>query len=257
MKHFFIACILVFSLIGCKTKKGILEGNASDDLTTQKIIDNHYDIKKDFSTLYIRANAKYKDDKQSLSFTAEIKIQKNEKILVSIRFLGYTLAKGLITPTEVKYYEKNGSSFFEGDYTTLSNWLGTDLDFYKVQNMLIGQAMDDLRKGKYSNKIEDKLYKLEDINDKENLKSFYFEASNFLIKKQEIEQVNKNRRLKVYYPNHKEYKEAILPLSLLIEAIQGNEKNTISLDYNSVSFNESLSFPYSVPEGYNQIFIEN
>jgi hypothetical protein len=257
MKQLLFVLILVTGLVGCRAKKGILEGRASEDLATQKIIDNHYDVKKNFSTAYIRANAKYKDDKQSLSFTAEIRIKKNEIILVSIRFLGITMAKGIITPTEVKYYEKSGNKFFEGDYTTLSNWLGTDLDFFKVQNMLIGQAMDDLRKGNYSNTIENKLYKLNDLSDKQNLKSFYFEASNFLIKKQEIEQVTKNRKLNVYYPNHKEYNEAILPLNFLIEAIQNNEKNTISLEYNSVTFNEQLSFPYSVPSGYEQIFIEN
>ncbi|WP_396149500.1 DUF4292 domain-containing protein [Flavobacterium sp.] len=257
MKKSVFALALVFILVGCKAKKGLVEANASDDLATQNIIQNHYDVKKDFSTAYIRANAKYKDKNQSLSFSAEIRIKKNEMILVSIRFLGITMAKGLITPTEVKYYEKNGGKFFEGDYTTLSNWLGTDLDFYKVQNMLIGQAMDDLRKGKYANTIENKLYKLKDINDKQNVKSFYFEASNFLIKRQEIEQVAKNRKLNVYYPNHKEYAEAILPLNILIEASQENEKNTISLDYNSVTFNEELSFPYSVPSDYEQIFIEN
>ena len=118
MKKSVFALVLVFILVGCKAKKGLVEANASDDLATQKIIENHYDVKKDFSTAYIRANAKYKDKNQSLSFSAEIRIKKNEMILVSIRFLGITMAKGLITPTEVKYYEKNGGKFFEGDYTT-------------------------------------------------------------------------------------------------------------------------------------------
>jgi hypothetical protein len=120
MKKSVFALALVFILVGCKAKKGLVEANASDDLATQNIIQNHYDVKKDFSTAYIRANAKYKDKNQSLSFSAEIRIKKNEMILVSIRFLGITMAKGLITPTEVKYYEKNGGKFFEGDYTTLS-----------------------------------------------------------------------------------------------------------------------------------------
>jgi hypothetical protein len=257
MKQVFGIMIILFSLVGCKAKKGIVEGKASDDLTTQKIIENHYASKSDFSTAYIRANAKYKDKNQSLAFSAEIKMKKDEMILVSIRFLGITMAKGLITPSEVKYYEKNGGKFFEGDYTTLSNWLGTDLDFFKVQNMLIGKAMDDLRKGKYSNLIEDKWYKLQELTDQQNVKSYSFEAINFLIKKQEIEQVQKNRKLIVSYPSHKEYKEAILPLNLLIEAIQNSEKTSISMEYNSITFNEQLSFPYNVPSGYEQLFIEN
>jgi len=32
-------------------------------------------------------------------------------------------------------------------------------------------------------------------------------------------------------------------------------KTTITIDYNNVTFNEELSFPYSVPEGYERISI--
>jgi hypothetical protein len=242
------------ALVSCKSKSVIAEAKATDTLSADKIIASHYNNKKDFGTLYIKAGARYKDDNQSQSVTAEIKIKKDEKILVSIRFLGITMAKALITPTEVKYYEKIGSKYFEGDYTTLSKWLGSDLDFTKVQNMLIGQAMDDLKKGKYKTEIESKLYKLENASDGTE-KAFFFEASNFLIKKQEITQASKNRMLQVSYPAHKDYPIMILPAELLIEASNNNKKTTINIDYNSVNFNEDLSFPYSVPEGYERIFI--
>ena len=48
MKKSVFALVLVFILVGCKAKKGLVEANASDDLATQKIIENHYDVKKDF-----------------------------------------------------------------------------------------------------------------------------------------------------------------------------------------------------------------
>ena len=166
------------------------------------------------------------------------------------------MAKALITPKEVKYYEKSGNKYFEGDYTTLSKWLGTDLDFQKVQNMLIGQAFDDLNKGKYDSSIEDGLYKLNDKSNKSTEKSFFFEASQFLIKKQEISQKAKNRMLKVSYPNHKDYPEVILPTQLIIEAVQDNKATKIDIEYKSATFNEDLSFPYSVPDGYDRIFID-
>lgn len=247
---------LVLIISSCKTKMGITEAKAAKELTAKKIIQSHYDNKKDFSTLYIRGNAKYKDTKQSLSFNVDIRIKKDEIILVSVRFLGITMAKGIITPNEVKYYEKNGGNYFEGDYSTLSNWLGTDLDFFKVQNMLLGNAFDDLKQGKYRSEIEEYYYKLTDENAKDSEKTFYFEAANFLIKKQAIEQVFKNRKLVVLYPNYKAFPEAILPLELVIHAIQNNENSTISIQYNQVTFNEDLSFPYQVPEGYDKIEID-
>ena len=37
---------------------------------------------------------------------------------------------------------------------------------------------------------------------------------------------------------------------LIIDANQKNKTTNINIDYNTVTFNEELSFPYSVPEGY-------
>ena len=254
-KHFvFLVCFA--SMVSCKSKAVISEATATKTMSADKVIDNHYDTKKEFKTAYIKADVAYKDDKQSLNVSADIRIKKNEQILLSIRFFGITMAKALITPKEVKYYEKSGNKYFEGDYTTLSKWLGTDLDFNKVQNMLIGQAFDDLNKGKYDSSIEDGLYKLYDKSNKNTEKSFFFEASQFLIKKQEISQKAKNRMLKVSYPNHKDYPEVILPTELIIEALQDNKATRINIEYKSATFNEDLSFPYSVPEGYDRIFID-
>ncbi len=244
-------------LFSCNAKKAVIaEGNASEVVASAKVIENHYNLKRNFSTVYIKSSAKYKDDKQSQSVSAEIRIKKDEQILVSVRFLGITLAKALITPTQVKYYEKIGEKFFEGDYSTLSKWLGTDLDFQKVQNMLIGEAMDDLAKGKYTTTIDNNLYKLEDASSKNTAKSFYFEAANYLIKKQEVTQAKEDRMLQVSYPNHKEYTEAVLPAEISIQAIQKGKKTNINIDYNSVTFNENLTFPYSVPDGYERIYID-
>lgn len=244
------------TLISCKSKAVIAEAKATKKMSADKIVSNHYAIKKDFKTAYIKADVKYNDDRQSLNVSAEIRIKKDEQILVSVRVFGITMAKALITPTAVKYYEKPGNKYFEGDYSTLSKWLGTDLDFKKVQNMLIGQAFDDLNKGKYEASIEEGLYKLEDQSNKNTEKAFFFEASQFLIKRQEISQKAKNRMLKVSYPNHKDYTETILPTELIIEALQDNKNTKINIEYQSATFNEELSFPYSVPNGYDRIFID-
>lgn len=256
MKRYIIITFGVL-LLSCNAKKAVIaEGTASEMVASSKVIENHYKLKRDFSTLYIKSSAKYKDDHMSQGVSAEIRIKKNEQILVSVRVLGITMAKALITPQEVKYYEKIRNTFFEGDYSTLSKWLGTDLDFQKVQNMLIGEAMDDLAKGKYTTTIDESQYRLEDVSDKNTQKAFYFEAANYLIKKQEVSQAKEDRRLQISYPSHKEYPEAVLPSQIIIDAVQNGKKININIDYNSITFNEDLTFPYSVPKGYERIYID-
>ncbi len=260
MKYWYFILSVVF-LTSCKSKVNLVDSNSKPNVTvdenainSQKIIENHYNNKSDFSTLYIRSSAKYRDDKQSQNVSAEIKIKKGEKILVSIRFLGITMAKALITPKEVKYYEKINGTYFEGDYASLSEWLGTDLDFNKIQNMLLGKPIDDLTQQDYAYELNDKFYKLSAVKDKTE-KTFSFESKNYLLKKQEISQPEKDRTFAVNYPNFQDFASAILPANLQINAMQKKGKTEISIDYNSVTFNEDLSFPYSVPDGYDRIFI--
>lgn len=267
MNRFLIRVLFVFmvclssslTLVSCKAKAKVANESKKEDMnrmTAERIIKNHYANKNDFNTLYIKSNVKYSDDKQNQNLTAEIKIKKNEQILVSIRFLGITMAKALITPTTVSYYEKLNSSYFDGDFSTLSKWLGTDLDFNKVQNILIGQAMDDLTKGNYQDSLVDQTYRLENISNDNTKKYFFFDRDKFLLNKQQISQITENRKMEVSYSDYKMYNESPIPSSIAIQAEQDKGKTEINLGYNTITINEELTFPYSVPSGYKRILIK-
>jgi hypothetical protein len=60
----------------------------------------------------------------------------------------------------------------------------------------------------------------------------------------------------VVYSGNKVFNEATLPSNVLINTYQKKGKTEINLDYNSITFNEELSFPYSVPNGYKRILIK-
>lgn len=259
-KHYriviFFICFLGLQFIqSCKSKAALVKTESNKELSVDKIIKNAYKNSIDFKTLYIKSNIRYESEKLTQNVTAEIKIKKDEIILVSIRFLGITMAKAIITPDEVKYYEKMGGSYFQGNYAVLSQWLGTDLDFQKVQNLLIGQAIEDLQKGKYFCTIQEKNYKLEDTTQPNTIKICYLEAARFLVEKQEIIQKEQERSFEVAYPNYSQYSQVMLPSNLIIEAKLKNEKTKININYNTITVNEELSFPYNTPDGYKRVFI--
>lgn len=258
----FVCMICVSSsqlLVSCKAKAkvaGETKIEELSDVSAKRIINNFYANKSDFSTLYIKSNVKYRDEKQSQNLTAEIKIKKGEQILVSIRFLGITMAKAHITPTSVSYYEKLNSTYFEGDFSTLSKWLGTDLDYTKVENILIGQTLDDLTKGKYQDSIIDQSYRLQDLSKNNNIKQFFFNKDSFLLEKQIVSQTIENRMIEVSYSDYKKYGEISVPSDISINAEQDKGKTQISLGYNTITVNEELNFPYSVPNDYKRILIK-
>ena len=164
-------------LVSCKSKQVAVATAVNPELvgmTVDKIIENHYNNKTNFSTVYLKANARFANEKQTQNVTSEIRIKKDEQILISIRFLGITMAKALITPASVSYYEKLNGSYFEGDFSGLSQWLGTDLNYAKVQNMLLGEAFDDLKQSNYIQSMEEQNYRLEDLKSGNTMKTFLF-----------------------------------------------------------------------------------
>lgn len=250
----FICSFLLFS---CKTKTAVINVSKNENRkTTNKIIENYYNNKNEFSTLYLKANAQFSSEKLNQKLTAEIKIKKDEHILVSMRFLGITMAKASITPTKVSYYEKLNGTYYEGDFTALSQFLGTDLDFNKVQNILLGKAIDNLKEGKYTETLADQVYRLDEVSDENTKKSFYIDENSYQLNKQEITQTKEERMIQIGYANSREFKEMTLPLLLNIYSEQKKGKAEIKLEYNNVSFNEELSFPYSIPNDYKRIIIK-
>ena len=250
-----LAVVLAFLLIGCKSKQAVASAAAKDTAEISKIINGHYANETNFKTLNIKANAKYEDPSQSHSLNADIRIKKNEIIWINIKILGFPIAKALITPAKVSYYEKINNTYFEGDFSMLSNWLGTDLDFQKVQNLLLGKSIYDLSKGNWISGINDKLFKLSQAQTTDISKEFYFEAANFLLKKETITQASQNRELEIQYPSYKEVERIFLPNEINIKAAQ-KDKISIAIEYKNTTFNENLNYSYAIPSDYKAIQID-
>jgi hypothetical protein len=258
MKKYIAIVFVSIFMISCKSKAVAVQNNTGEisAKTDSKVVDKHYDNKLDFKTLYIKASARYVDEKQNQNVTAEIRIEKDKQILISVRFLGITMAKALITPTAVSYYEKISSTYYEGDFTSLSKWLGTELNYSKVQNLLVGEALDDLRKGKYTQTIVENLIRLEDEKETKLKKAFFLEPEKYLLQKEQITQAEENIMLQIKYSDNKVFDQGNIPTSIEINAVQPKGKTDINLNYNNISFNEELSFPYSVPSGYKKVLIK-
>ncbi len=255
-----ILLVFLTVLASCKTKQAAVtiapEVPKTKEISAGEIIANHYNNKINFATVYIKSNVRFSDEKQTQNVTAEIKIKKDEQILVSVRFLGITMAKALITPTSVSYYEKMNGSYFEGDFGGLTQWLGTDLNFSKIQNMLLGEAFDNLQQGKYALSKGEQGFELADLQSGKTKKTFFLDTEKSQIQKQEINQPEQDRMIQVSYSEHASFNEGSVPMQILIHTFQSKGKTEISFNYTTITFNEALSFPYSIPNGYKRIIIK-
>ena len=79
---------------------------------------------------------------------------------------------------------------------------------------------------------------------------------NFKLNKQEIRNQEKQQIFSVSYPNYREIKGEQFPKNIYIRAIDHKNLTTINIEYRSVEFNEELTFPFTIPNGYKEISLK-
>ncbi|WP_456377074.1 DUF4292 domain-containing protein [Lutibacter sp.] len=258
MKHFSKILITILVIVtSCKTTKTSTDTRGITNISTKKIINNHYTNNFHQQTINARLSAKYSDKKTSVTVSIKLRIEKDNTIWMSASKFGFPLAKVKITPNRVVYYEKIKRTYFDGDFSLLSKWLGTELDYEKVQNILLGQAVLNLKKGKYNSVIDNNLYKLSPKKeDKIFGILFFMNPDNFKLNKQEIRNTKKQQLLSVSYPNYTKIEGEQFPKKINIRATDTKNLTTINIEYRSVEFNKELTFPFSIPSGYKEISIK-
>lgn len=255
IRKIFSILIITLFIASCGSRK---KAAGIEDAATVEVITRHYDNQTDFKTLSSRMRLNYQDEDRSQSVTVSFRMAKDETIWISAQLLGIPLAKALITRDRVSYFEKIGKTYFEGDYSLLSKWLGTPLDYDKLQNLLLGQAIYDLREDKYVLTESTRGYQLVPANGAADAikKMFLLDPGNYKASAQQLNQDRENRNVTVTYPKYQRVSGRTLPEEIKIVANEGGRGTNIDISLRSVSFNENLNFPFEIPSGYDEIVID-
>jgi len=250
LKYIFVLSVLLTS---CKSKK-VITNTTIMSMSTKKIIKNHYSNSFDKKTIKARLKAKYKDNKNSHTITIKLRMEKDKAIWMSGTVLGFPVAKVLITPTRVTYYEKIKKTYFDGDFSLLSNFLGTEVDFEKLQNLLIGQTILNLKDKRYVSETEGYSYLLEPKRQEKLFDIlFWLNPSTFKVNKQEVRQPIEQKKLTVSYTEYQKISDEVFPKKINIIAIDKTKRTLLDLEYRSVVFDERVTFPFRIPSGYKEI----
>ncbi|MDP2089262.1 MAG: DUF4292 domain-containing protein [Flavobacteriaceae bacterium] len=245
---------LVLTATSCRSKKVIAENFTAKPLSVENVVKNYQQNNFDQNTIKAKINVDYQDTKTAQSFVANLRMEKDKTIWITGTVLGIPLVKALITPEKVSYYEKINETYFEGDFTVLSDWLGVELDFDKIQNLLLGQAISSLDNKNYEVSIDENAHLLKHHTNQQLISFlFWINPQHFKLDKQLIIQPYKNKYLSVVYKNYYFINKEYFPNKMIIEAVESDHLTKIKLDFKLVEFNEPLTFPFEIPNGYKLI----
>ncbi|MCB0471953.1 MAG: DUF4292 domain-containing protein [Flavobacteriaceae bacterium] len=252
----FVFVLFLLLVYGCRSTK-IAATSEAKMMSVKNIIKKYYDNGFHKQTINARLRIKYTGKSDLPNLTASLRVKKDEAIWISLSKLGFPLAKILITPTKVSYYEKINRTYFEGDFSMLSNWLGTDLDYEKIQNLILGEAILNLKKDNYTVGVDKNFYLLAPKK-QVDLYSIFFvlNADNFKIKSQQVLETDTQKKLLIEYDDYKVVDGEQFPTTVSITATDNTNKATIDIAYKSVEFNEPVSFPFEIPDNYRPIALK-
>ena len=256
IKYFLYVFIIIASLSGCKSAK-VASTDANSAMSAKNVINNHYANSFNKETINAKLKVKYVGKSDLPSVTASLRIKKDQTIWISLTKLGFPVGKALITPNRVSYYEKINRTYFDGDFSLLSKWLGADLDFQKVQNLILGQSILDLKKDKYIINLYENKYILKPKKEYDLFSIlFLINPDNFKISSQEINKKDENKTLVINYSDYTKIEDEIFPREIHIAASDTKNSSKIDVNYRSIEFNRPVSFPFQIPENYKKIVLE-
>lgn len=244
--------LVMMSFLGCKTTRAIASsGEASSDLSSKQLIKAHKKNDVDFKTLQAKAKIDITQGEKKQGATFNLRIQKDKIIWLSAP-LG--LARMKITPDQVQFYNKTDNTYFDGNYQLLSDFAGFELDFKKVQNILMGQAIYDLKEKPHEVNIQDNSYVLQPKTQDVLLELFYLmNASHFKLNSLQMAQSVKRRFLQVDYKSYQDIDKNVMPKEIKIIAVEDTDEALIDMEIKSVTLNGEVRFPFRIPSGYTEI----
>lgn len=249
---YFLTLTIVFA--SCKTTKNMIDANAiAKELSAKKVAKKHVAANFDKKSVETKMKVNFNNGKTKQSISVNMRIIKDEVIwLKGTKFISVFKAK--ITPTKVSYYSPLGKNYFEGDFSMIKKLLGVEINFEQLQNLFLGQALQNVKEEKQEVVILDNSYVLSPEK-QANLFDIFFTVnpSHFKLDKQSIVNSLKDMRLDVLYPSYNLIDDVVFPSEINIKAKQASKFTNIDFTMKSVVFNTDLDVSFKIPNGYKPV----
>lgn len=277
--------LAVLWLTSCKAPKELAVTNLKP-IGTNKLLKRIEQNAFNYEYLTIRKiNCQFSSSQSKASFIINLKTQRDEKILVSIKKLNIPVGRVLLTPDSVIYVNYIDHNYFQDDYSFLSDFLNMDVDFETVQSIISNNAFsyrndprDDYKTfesyvedGKYVLQSEKnrKIFKMEKgnpqkierhlkrLNDQALiLQKMYFEPNNFALTRLDIRDKTNNRSILMNFDDFTRVDNKDYPGDIDMNFLSEEEEIKMKIRMSGFSTEEISSFSIKIPEKYEQIRVD-
>ncbi|MBN09374.1 MAG: hypothetical protein CMC79_03255 [Flavobacteriaceae bacterium] len=250
--RFLFILLVIFNFFACKTLTVLPNNKPIKNLKTSELTSALNTTAPKISSLRSRVKVIYDDGKRKQQLIVNLRIKKSKALWLSANMI-VPVAKLLVTPESVSFYEKFQKTFYDGDIIFINKIFGTNFGYENIESLLLGKPVLDIKKGKWEQIKHPDFYVLTPKINKEKFKPiFFFDPSTLLLKEQRFI-LNNNESLIIFYNDFQKVEGKFLPSNTMIIYSDGIIQTKISLEYTRSEIPDNLTFPFNIPEGYSRI----
>ena len=244
--------ILLLLISSCGGSKSALKESDLKTETLKAIVKKYDQYKPNFKTMRGRLKGAYDDGRSQQGINISYRFQKDETLWMSARLAGlFEVAKIMITPDNIKFYERVDNSYFDGNFELVSDFIGLELNYSQIENLLLGQAIKPVLIKQTDFETFESYYQLNTTYKDGVFQTLILDAKTFKIKEQILKK--DNNQVKIIYSVYQMVEENAFPEELMILASDGKDVTNISLTYKNIKLNDELNFPFRMPSSFSPL----
>ena len=267
LKGIILLCAAVLLLSACKSTRPLIKAPLKEE-GPEYLYEKLKESELHFDWLTLKFDASYTQKRNTTDFKGQIRIRKDSLIWITVTpALGIEMFRMVITNDSVKYVNRLNKDYFVGDFELVSRFMQIHIDFDMLQSVILGNDFQFYETNSFRASIDNLEYKLSTTDRRKVrkeaedastdpvvlLQNIWLDPESFKIVKIDLKEYMKdNRKLEAAYSDFLPVESQKYPSTLKFN-IMADDILKISINYNKVTMNEPMAFPFSIPENYERI----
>ena len=267
--YFIYIAVLLLTIASCKTVKKTqtqtpvlntetVMVNEASNAEKQFAFNTHKRLlneKIDFNTFSSRLSINIQSPKLNQSVNGTLRMQKDKAIWISVTGpFSIEVFRAMITPDSVLLLDKLQNKIVRRNISYLQNVVQLPLDFYDLQDLLIGNAImvnGEVESFKSTDNVLQLMIKtavlnnLVTLNRNQNSDAITLSAS-------KIVENNSRRSSDITYTNYKSLNGKDFSHGRNVIVNDGSAITTVGIEYKEPVFNVAVTFPFSIPKNFSE-----
>ncbi len=256
---FLLPAIVLFE--GCRPAREVTPDIDPLVMAPQKVLMAVHAHQASFDFFSTRFSGTATLDDRNYSVSGNIRIRKDSAIYVSVApFLGIEIARAMITPDTVKFINRLENTYFVGDMRFINNMLGTDLDFYMLQSILVGSDFNhfttdnfQVRKDRGMMLLHASARKREGKSSQTYQHNLWLDYKTWRIQQALLFQPDEKRVIRTNYQNFQNVDGQEFPAEVSLEFSDPVSRAELSMKYSRTSLNNPRQMTFSIPPRYSPL----